>query len=266
MTAYMSMRKIDAHSLPRPAGLTDLTDFLTGYAALLLSSGATTLRAEKNIGRMAEFYGKRVSLIIMPRHVEMMLTDGSHTETRIAPWQRGINFYAITELSRLSWRVVEEGMDVTTAQDRLQEIRSTKRLPVWTVTLLAGLANASFCRLFEGDYVAMAFVFLATAGGFYTKHRLVSSAGIDARIATILVACLSAVISCGASIYGLGSTPDIALATSVLYLVPGIPYINAFSDFIAGHHVCALSRLISALEITVCLGTGLVLGDFILNI
>lgn len=262
----MSMMKTEDQWRPRPANLTDSINFLTGYAALLLSSGATTLRVEKNISRMAEFYNKKVSLMIMPRHVEIMLSDGTHTKIRITEWHRGINFYAITALSRLSWRVVEENIDVETARHHLQEIKSNKRLPVWIVTLAAGLANTSFCRLFEGDYIAMLFVFLATVSGFYTKHKLVNTMGVDARIATIVVACISSVISCGASIYGLGDTPDVALATSVLYLVPGIPYINAFSDFIGGHYICALSWLVSALETTVCLGTGLVLGNYILNI
>ena len=36
----------------------------------------------------------------------------------------------------------------------------------------------------------------------------------------------------------LGSTPDIAIATSILYLVPGIPFLNGFSDMIAGHYTC----------------------------
>lgn len=246
-------------------GLAEIIDFLTDYAAFLLSSGATTLRTQKNIWRMADFYNKDVSIMIMPRHVEIMLTDGICHEIRVKKWQRGINFSVITQLSRLSWRVVEENLDVAVASACLQEVKSGRRLSVYAVTLMAGLANASFCRLFEGDYVAMSFVFLATAGGFCMKHKLVNDFGIDVRIATIIVACVSAVISCGPYIYGLGQTPDTALATSVLYLVPGIPYINAFSDFISGHYICALSWLVSALETTVCLGVGLILGDYLLN-
>ena len=247
-------------------GIKQSADFFTDYAALLLSSGATTLRTEKNICRMAEFQGLNLSFTIMPKHVELMVTNGQHTETRIKEWRRGINFFAITALSRLSWRVVEHNAGIQEAQRELEKIKLQKRLPVWVVTIMAALANASFCRLFEGDYHAMAFVFIATACGFYTKHKLTAAYGVDIRIATVMAACFSAVISCGPYIYGLGSTPDTALATSVLYLVPGIPFINAFSDFIGGHYICALSWLMSALETTVCLGTGLVLGSHLLNI
>lgn len=252
--------------MTRKTNLAETSNFLTAYATLLLSSGATTLRTEKNIGRMADFYGVKLSLIIMPRHVEVMTYADGCTETHISEWKRGINFFAITALSRLSWRVVEELLDVHEAECLLTEICKKKRLPVIGVTMMAGLANASFCRLFTGDYWAMGFVFLATVCGFYTKHRLITVMGIDMRIATLLVACVSSVISCGVSIYGLGTTPDIALATSVLYLVPGIPYINAFSDLIGGHYVCALSWFITAMETTMCLGTGLLLGNYLLSI
>lgn len=246
--------------------LSDAIEFLSNYAAVLLSSGATTLRAKKNINRMAEHYGVKVSITIMPRHVEMMLTNRKETEIRIVDWHMGINFFAITELSRLSWRVVEEKLDINTAMQMLDRIKSSKKLSIVSVILMTGLANASFCRLFEGDYWAMLFVFVATVCGFCLKYKLVNGRGIDLRIATICAACVSAVISSGSFIYDLGRTPDIAIATSVLYLVPGVPYINAFSDFIGGHYICALSRLISALEITLCLGIGLVLGDYLLNL
>lgn len=245
--------------------MNDYIDFFGDYAVTLLSSGATTLRVEKNIGRMAEFYHLQLTLTIMPRHVEMMVSDNQSSQVRIISWKKGLHFTRITDLSRLSWRVVEENLDVATAHRILQEVQLRKTLPIWAVSIMAALANASFCRLFQGDYWAMLFVFLATAGGFYTKHQLISACHVDARIATIIVACLSAVISCGPFIYALGATPDIALATSVLYLVPGIPYINAFSDFISGHYICAQSWLLSALETTVCLGTGLVLGNYLLN-
>ena len=56
-------------------------------------------------------------------------------------------------------------------------------------------------------------------------------------------------------------TPDIALGTSVLYLVPGIPYINSVSDLIHGHLLCCISRFIEASVLTACLGIGLSVGN-----
>ena len=45
--------------------------FLSEYAVSLLGCGATCIRLEKNINRMAAVFGKKVDLTIMPRHVHM---------------------------------------------------------------------------------------------------------------------------------------------------------------------------------------------------
>ena len=67
-------------------------------------------------------------------------------------------------------------------------------------------------------------------------------------------------------IFNITSTPDVALGTSVLYLIPGIPYINSVSDLIHGHLLCFMSRFINACVITTCLGIGLSLGILLMNI
>lgn len=245
--------------------LNDLADFLTDYASALLSSGCTTLRIDKNIHRMSSHYGVECVMTVMPRHLEIMLHHHNEVATRMAYWRRGVNFHAITALSHLSWKVVEDNLTVENAMRCVADIRARKRLPVWKVTLMAAVANASFCRLFNGDYWAMLFVFAATAGGFYAKHRLTIH-HLDPRLATIAAACLSAIIACGTSIYHLGNTPETAVATSVLYLVPGIPFINAFSDFLNAHYICSMSWMMSALETTACLASGLVLANYLLKL
>ena len=240
-----------------------VADFLAQYASVLLSAGSTTLRIDKNVRRMAAVYDVRVVMTVMPRHIEIMIARGGEVASRMEYWCRGVDFMVITWLSRLSWRVAEERMPIEVAERCLCAIRRRGRIGIGPLTLMVGLANASFCRLFAGDYWAMLFVFIATVGGFYVKHRMVSE-GLDVRFAVVVAASLSAIISCGASLYHLGGTPETAVATSVLYLVPGIPYINAFSDFISGHYICSLSWLFSALEITTCLGAGLFLAEYLL--
>ena len=66
--------------------------------------------------------------------------------------------------------------------------------------------------------------------------------------------------------FPLGSTPDVALATSVLYLIPGVVYINSVSDLIHGHLLCGFSRFMNAALITLCIGIGLSSGILLMNI
>ena len=90
--------------------------------------------------------------------------------------------------------------------------------------------------------------------------------GRDIRLAFLCASFFSATISAGGHIFEIGSTPEIALGTSVLYLIPGVPYINAVSDMIDRHYLCGFSRFIDALVLTACLSAGLCAGMFILGL
>jgi uncharacterized membrane protein YjjP (DUF1212 family) len=67
-------------------------------------------------------------------------------------------------------------------------------------------------------------------------------------------------------LYNIGNTPDIALGTSVLYLVPGVPLINGVIDVIEGHVLAGVSRLINAALLIICLSIGLSLTLLLLGV
>lgn len=243
--------------------------FLCDYATTLLECGATTVRIEKNVGRIAEAYGCRAEVVIFPKHVEVVERSVSTEERNIfvkTISHGGINYSTISDLSKLSWNCVDRMLPLETARGEYQRICQVKRLPSVLVTLLTSLANASFCRLFEGDLPSMGIVFVATLCGFYLKNILCSKYHFDLRAAIIVAGCVSAILSCAGYVFGWGETPDVALATSVLYLVPGIPYLNSVSDLINGHYLCATSRFIHAATLTVCLSVGLYIGLLLMHV
>ena len=44
--------------------------------------------------------------------------------------------------------------------------------------------------------------------------------------------------------------------TSVLFLVPGIPYLNSVCDMLTGHHQLGMGRMVEATILTACLSLG----------
>ena len=75
-------------------------------------------------------------------------------------------------------------------------------------------------------------------------------------IAFVAVAMLSSMMS--ALSFPLGSgTPDVALATSVLFLVPGVLLINGIIDVVEGHALMGFSRLIKSTLLIISLAIGL---------
>lgn len=236
-----------------------LAAFFAEYSTVALASGATCLRLEKNVERMASAFGASVDIAIMPRHVHMTLSDlesGQCVTVVAGVKPRPLSFDAITSLSALSWEVYDGKADFEQARCRLDQIASAKKAPGIAVVLLATAANASFCRLFDGDPTAMLVVAGATFAGLMIKNTLLKLR-CDVRLTFFICAFVSAVIGSTCLLFDIGGTQAVALGTSVLYLVPGIPFLNSFSDLLNRHYICAFSRFTDAVVLTCCLSAGL---------
>ena len=243
--------------------------FLGRYAANMLGCGATCIRINKNIRRIAGTIGMDAHIITLPHNIIVNLSDGSddHTYHYSCPIARiPISYYINTELSKLSWAMADGRIHFDEAEKQREKIVNHPRMSVWTVLLLVVIANASFCRLFGGDIMAMAIVAFATAVGYALKNLLLKS-HTDDKIVWLSAATTASVVAAMLS-FGemLTTTPDIALATSVLFLIPGIPFIDSISDMIDGHYLCGFSRFMNATILTGCIAVGLMVGFLLLNI
>jgi len=251
------------------APLTDAGEFLAEYTAWLWGCGATCIRIEKNVGRIAAAWGLHCDLTVMPRQVSVVLSRpgaqgaGQMFTAKIKPC--GINFDINSNLSRLSWNIADRAIKVERAGDLLEGVVTRHYRVTPAELLLVGLANASFCRLFGGDAAAMLTVLVATLAGYFIKGMMLRN-GADVRVTFFMCAFISSALAYGATLFGWGATPDVALATSVLYIIPGVPYINAASDLIGRHYLCAFSRFADACVLTACLSAGLCLGIRLLGI
>jgi uncharacterized membrane protein YjjP (DUF1212 family) len=60
-------------------------------------------------------------------------------------------------------------------------------------------------------------------------------------------------------LYGIGSHPEAAMATAVLYLIPGVPLINCVIDLIEGYLSSAINRALFGGFILLCIAAGMTL-------
>lgn len=247
--------------------LKPLSEFLARYAAQLMGAGATCMRVHRNIKRIAEAYGAEVELMTLSAHVIVEVrrhSDDTSYRTTMSIPHCPISFYINSKLSNLSWRIVQNSIPLRHARRMFEIIIRARNINSNLLIALVAAANASFCRLFGGDPGAMVIVACATALGFYIKSLM--SRNADMRIAVIVSAFLSAVIGSGGYAFAWTSTPSVALGTSVLYLIPGIPYLNCVSDFFGGHYTSSMARLSKSLMLTVCIAIGLTAGYLVMQL
>ncbi|MDE6637722.1 MAG: threonine/serine exporter family protein [Muribaculaceae bacterium] len=250
------------------ATLKEICLFLSEYSAWLLGSGATSIRLERNVHRMAEAMGCLAEMTILPRHIHITVCLPDHSDSYtyiIATHPMPISYDINTQLSRLSWKMSDDHLTLKDAQKQFEEIIHTPPSNKYLVLFLASLANAAFCRLFTGDWAAVGVVFISTLVGFYLK-QLLTQIKVDPRLIFIICAFISSVLASTATLFSFGHTPDIAVGTSVLYLVPGIPFLNSFSDMLNGHYICAFGRFVHAVVLTCCLSLGLCGGMLVMNL
>lgn len=259
--------KGSAAQLPSPS-LKEVCVFLSDYAACLLGCGATCIRIEKNVERMACALGIHPEMSIMPSHILLTVWDECRSESYCnicRVHHLGISFHINTLLSKLSWEVADGKRDFADAVQTFRSIVTTPVANKWLVLLLTSFANASFCRLFGGDGIAMLMVWMATLAGYWVKQLLLENR-IDVRFVFFCSAFCSSVIAAGGHVFHWGNTPEVAVGTSVLYLIPGIPYINSMSDMLDGHYLCAFSRFMNAAVLTACLSAGLCGGLLLMDL
>ncbi len=239
------------------AELKAIARFVAEYATRLMGSGVHTSRVVRNTKRLGEALGVRVIVSAFQKVVNFSVVDDESgevcTEAADIP-PLPISFELNAELSALSWEAYDERLPLGEIRARYADIIARPRLdPIFTL-ILVGFANASFCRLFGGDWFAVSIVFTATLIGFFLKQGM-QARGFNHYVIFIASAFVASMYASVALTFD--TTSDVAIATSVLFLIPGVPLINGVIDIVEGHILNGIARLTSALMLIVCIAIGL---------
>lgn len=165
----------------------------------------------------------------------------------------------------MSWRIIEEKWGAEQIRQELGRLSSLPNYPRILILLLVALAGSSFCHIFGGQMIEMAFAFVATFAGLIVR-QLVTKKHFNPYVSVYFGALTASLISGLAIKLHLGTSPEMAFATSVLFLVPGVPLINMFIDLLDGNLMNGLLRGINGLIITFAIALGLLSAMIIYQI
>jgi len=237
-----------------------IADLLIDIACELMTSGAHTMRILQNVSRMAESYGYKLDLSVFQLSIMMTITSKDDESKRITLNRKTkpllINYKFVSNLSSLSWDTYDKHLTYKEVKERFHEIISEKRVSRWLILMLVSFANASFCGLFKGDIYAIGLVFIATLIGFFVRQEMMIR-HVNHLVIYASSAFIAGLIAGMGYIFHLGNTPEIALASCVLYHTPGVPLINSVLDIIEGHILTGISRLVNASSLIACTAIGL---------
>lgn len=246
----------------------ELSDCLLEIGCLLMCSGAGTNRIRITIDRIAEALGYETEILVTHRTVMLQLYNEkthylSNRIKRTPP--HGANLNIVSGLSRMSWNVVEQNWGVPKINQELDRLKKEPKYSLILATTMVAFAGAAFCRLFGGEWLDMTVAFVATFLGFSIRHYSLQKK-FNNYISVFSAAFTATFVASAAIFLGIGNYPDLALATSVLFLIPGIPFINSFSDLIDGYIMNGLVRGTNAMLIAFCIALGMLCNLLIFNI
>lgn len=237
--------------------LLSVTQFIAEYSAHLMGAGVHTSRVVRNSKRIGKAFDVEVTLAVFHKNIMLTIIDvetreSCHEVVDIAP--HPISFEHNSELSALSWEALDKRLSLEELREKYRKIVSAPMIHPLFVLILVGFANASFCKLFGGDLISMSIVFSATVTGMFLKQQMQKK-----KINHYIVFIVSAFVAslCASTSLIFHTTSEIAMATSVLYLVPGVPLINGVIDVVEGYVLTGFSRLTEASLLIISIAIGL---------
>lgn len=235
-----------------------IAGFLLDFADSLMAAGTQTSRIVRNLERLADNFGCRADIIILPKTVIMTVTAGGHTLTRVKKFSPPLpDFTVLSELRILSWEAYRNKWSLAQCRRKFAEIKRGGRIDWRIVAAIVSVGNAAFCQLFGGFY-SVPLIFFTTLAGFLTR-RFLEHRGVGILMRTFAAAFVSSMLA-GTGAWLFDFKTAIAISTSVLYLVPGVPLLNALIDIFDGHVLAGFSRLANASAIIFAMTVGLLVS------
>lgn len=220
---------------------------------LLIESAADTNRVDRNLKRVAAFLGipeDKLHIDIRWTMLIVNVSDESHSFSKFQKCEKhGVNMTVITDISRLSWRAIEQDYSIDRFEAELEAIASAPRnYRPYLVAIGAAFACGGFCRLFGCDWIAFLLASVCAFIGFRTRARCFDF-GINHYMSMAISAFVATCVAYLSSLTGLSTTPYHPLLACGLFLVPGVPLINFVDDMIDNYLLVGMTRAANCMMI-----------------
>ena len=236
-------------------------ELLLTVGQLLMENGADTSQIVRDMARVAAYMGidaDKFHLHIMYTTLMLNISDEhhSHTSFRKCP-KHAVNMRIISAVSRLTWRAMKEHYTLDEFKGELESVSKRPRYPHWVSVLAAGSGCGAFCTLFGCDFNAAIYTAVSAIIAKIVQMQCAERFGINPYV-SMTFAAFTATIIAYLTHFLPTTTPWHPLIAAALFLVPGIPMINALSDMLNTYLISGAARVIHTLIIVGAMTFGIV--------
>lgn len=242
--------------------------------SIMISSGAETHRVEDTLHRiLATTNFEHADAFVFTTGMVVTLSDPSAETLSISHRVTDCsqNFGKIAEVNSVSRNFCNGRITLDEAIQKLEQIKTKKRYPLWLLHLGYILASCGFAVMFGGEcldalgtiFCGIIIAIIQLELGPKIKRGFVTTI-LSAAAMTITAAAVSYVGYYG---FGISFQTHYMIIGGMMPLVPGLAMTTAFRDILLGDYLSAGSRILEALMVAVCvaigIGTGMSCSDLL---
>ena len=240
-------------------------DLLLRTGKILVESAADTNRIVRNMQRVAAYLGlpeENLHIDVTYTMLVVNLSDESHSYSKFQKCEKhGINMTAISEISKLSWRAIEEDYSLDRYEEELEKIKGQEA----ELHPLSRRHRCGVClrRLLQAVRRRLGrlsvFASIAAFAGFRVRARCVEF-GINLYMSIAIAALVSTCLAYITTFTGLSGTPYHPLLACALFIVPGVPIINFVDDMIDNYIQVGIVRAVNTVLMVCAMAFGIVMA------
>lgn len=239
---------------------------------ILMENGADTNRILRTMKRTATYLGldeQNLHIHVTMTTIMVNVRDNTYTHHSITDFQNcsklAINMALISSVSKLSCKAIEENYPLARFKERLDEICAEPRMYNKVVTIFgAGVACGGFAVLFGCDFWAFIYTSICAMIGFLARSRC-NVWGFNPYASIAISAFIASCVAYGAHFLPT-LTPWHPLIACSLFIVPGIPLINAIDDALDNFIVPCIARSVHTVLMVGSMTFGIVFAIKLFNV
>lgn len=223
---------------------------------LLMENGANSKHIVRDLERCGIYLGipKQYQNLYISYHTLMVNIcgeDKSITSFRRAT-KHTMNMDRLAALSKLTWAALNDNYTITTFEQKLKHFKEMPtQYPYWLVQFGICIACGALTIIFGGGFMAAFITSISTFIGLLSI-RLCEYFHINVYVTTALGAFVAMSISALSNMFFQSEeTLVYAMVSCTLFMVPGIPMINAIDDLFNNYILSGMTRF-SHTFLTVC--------------
>lgn len=249
--------------------INQFADTILEVSTLLFESGAHCERINRNVQRISQNSCYDVEMLLSFTAISVSVTNRNNTEIKTTGTKRikhhGAHFGILADISTLTWQFADKEISLRDLNHSLPQIVNKPRYSIWVVRLFIGVACSSLCLLAGGNWIDGIIALVASSVGLTVRQELIKQ-NFNLTIAIICSSFITTTIAGMDVLFNFGKFPEAAVATAVLFLIPGVPLINSIIDLLEGYVPTGLARGAFGGFILLCIAVGMFLSMGLIGI